>query len=153
MRTAAWLDAALKPPKRPPQANATSDDTPQRITRRAKFKAQGVVHSMPDPGPGAYLLEVFFDVGPVLYTPMGDAPLGYDQLVAWQRCSGVQLTPWECRTLRDLSLVYAGEKALAADPGAAAPGSAHETEEESMERRERVSRGIGEQLRSLRHKP
>lgn len=154
MRTMAWLDAALKPPKRPPQkASATSDDPQQRITRRAKFKADGVEHSMPDPGPGAYLLDIFFDVGPVLCTPMGQAPLGYDQLYAWQQCSGVRLTPWECRTLRDMSFAYDREKALGADPGASAPGSANESDEEAGERRERVSRGIGEQLRSLRRKP
>nr|KAJ8744646.1 hypothetical protein H9T68_11680 [Delftia sp. PS-11] len=105
---------------------------------------------MPDPGPAEYLLDIFFDVGPVLYTPMGEAPFGYDQLEAWQRCHGVRLTPWEARTLRDMSLAYAGEKALAADPGAAAPGSAHETDEQAVERRARVSKSLAQQLRAFR---
>lgn len=106
------------------------------------------MHLMPEPGPAEYLLDIFFDVGPVLYTPMGEAPFGYDQLVAWQSCSGVQLTPWEARILRDLSLAYAGEKALAADPRAAAPGSVDETHEQAVARRDRVSSGLAAQLRS-----
>ena len=151
MRTAAWLNAKLNPPKPSHKKKSTpSDDQP--ISRREKFKADGVVHAMPDPGPAAYLLGIFFDIGPVRSEGMGPFPVGYADLLAWQQCMGVQLSPWEVGVLRDLSLAYCGELSAAADPQVAAPGSGSETLEQQTQRRERVSKGLGGMLRAAARK-
>ncbi|WP_312593993.1 hypothetical protein [Comamonas terrigena] len=81
---------------------------------------------------------------------MGPLPLGYEQLQAWQRQMGVELTPWEARTVQRLSRAYCGELAAAADPRAAAPGSADESPEQAEERRDLVACRLGDSLRMLR---
>ena len=103
---------------------------------------------MPDPGPAAYLLGIFWDVGPALSEGMGPFAVGYGELRAWQECMGVQLSPWEAGVLRDLSREYCHELRSAADPQVAAPGSRAETREQAVQRRERVSKGLGAMLRA-----
>ena len=107
---------------------------------------------MPDPGPAAYLLGIFRDVGPVRSEGMGPFPLGYADLLAWQQCMGVQLSPWEVGVLRDLSRAYCNELVASADPQVAAPGSGAETQKQAATRRERVSKGLGAMLRAALRK-
>ncbi len=97
-----------------------------------------------------YLLDVLFDVGPCLPSGMGPLPLGYEQLRAWQQQMGVEFTPWEARTVQRLSRAYCGELAAAANPDAAAPGSADESPEQTEERRGKVADRLGQSLRMLR---
>ncbi|WP_454722630.1 phage tail assembly chaperone [Delftia acidovorans] len=150
MRTWAWLNAPLKP-KNGKKTQPQHDEP--RITRIEEFKAEGLEPDLPDPGPAGYLLEVFFDLGPSLQSPMGETPIGYEQLVAWQSIHGVQLTPWEGKTLCDLSISWLVAKDAAKDPGATRPGSVDESPEQAEERRQRVSSGLGDMLRSFRRAP
>jgi len=152
VRTDAWLSVTLTPPKPPRNKKSISSDEPP-ISRRQKFQADGVAHGMPDPGPAAYLLGIFRDVGPVRNEGMGPFPLGYGDLFAWQQCMGVQLSPWEAGVLCDLSRAYCSELSTAADPQAAAPGSSSETRKQAIQRRERVSNGLGAMLRAAARKP
>lgn len=149
VRTVAWLDATLKPPKRSKPRSPSQDEQPS-ITRRRKLRDDGVAHEMPDPGPAEYLLDILFDVGPVHSTGMGEVPIGYEQLAAWERVQGLRLSPWESRTLRDLSIVYCHEKAVSGDPGASAPGSIEESPEQAAERRDRVAKDLSQALRSFK---
>jgi hypothetical protein len=56
--------------------------------------------------PAPHLTEWLFDIGPSSPGSMGDAALGYQDMAAWQAISGVELLPWEARTLRRLSGEY-----------------------------------------------
>lgn len=150
MRTWAWLNAPLKPKNG--KKTQQQDDEP-RITRIKEIRAEGREPDLPDPGPAGYLLEVFFDLGPFLQSPMGSVPIGYEQLVAWQFIHGVRLNPWEGKTLCGLSNIYLGAIDAAKDPGAPRPGSVDESPEQAEERRERVSSGLGDMLRSFRRAP
>lgn len=147
-----WLDALLRPAKPPKQKNAKLDDSPP-ITRREKLLADGVDLSALDPGPAAYLLDYFMDLGPMHYSAMGEAPIGYEQIDAWARITGIRLSPWEASTLRDLSYAYGMEKSAASDPNAAAPGGIFESPEQTSERRERVANGLAQMLRSFKRGP
>lgn len=60
---------------------------------------------MPPPGDASYLLGHFWSVGPA----MGDAPITSGELRHYQENMGVGLNPWECRTLRRLSIDYLNE--------------------------------------------
>ena len=60
---------------------------------------------MPEPGSAAYLLVHFREVGPT----MGDAAISSGELRDYQENMGVQLSPWECKTLRRLSIDYLNE--------------------------------------------
>lgn len=150
VRTVAWLNAAPKPsPRESARSNNRKKDEGPPPTRREKLLAEGREHLLPDPGPAGYLLGVFFDIGPLQPGGMGAVPLDYVQLHAWQQCHGLPLSPWESGLLRALSCEYFREQRRAEDPNAAAPGSADETPEQQGERRERVSQGLGAQLRAL----
>lgn len=60
---------------------------------------------MPEPGSAAYLLGHFWDVGPT----KGDTVIDHAELRMYQENMGVQLSPWECKTLRRLSIEYLNE--------------------------------------------
>lgn len=144
VRTLAWLSATLKP-SNPSKKPRRSEEQP--LTRRQKLAEEGRTHDVPDAGPAAYLLEYLWDFGPAEHNGMGLVPIGYSQINAWQQVTGLQLSPWESATLRQLSCSYCAELATATDPMAAAPGSAHETPEQAAERRGRVSGALSSMLR------
>ena len=60
---------------------------------------------MPAPGACGYLLEHFWSVGPTL----GEGAITSGELRDYQVNMGLALTPWECRTLRRLSIDYLNE--------------------------------------------
>lgn len=65
---------------------------------------------LPD-NPAPYLTAWLFEIGPT----SGDAALGWLDLQAWERISGVELLPFEAKILRRLSVEYANERFLARD--------------------------------------
>lgn len=76
---------------------------------------------IPDAGDLTYLLHMFFDAGPAVQTPMGDAPLGWSDIRAYAKLTWTDLEPWEARALHDLSATYLverqrGEKPLSIPP-------------------------------------
>lgn len=60
---------------------------------------------MPAPGAAGYLLDHLWSAGPTC----GDAALSSAELRYYQDNMGIALTPWECRTLRRLSVDYLSE--------------------------------------------
>lgn len=68
-----------------------------------------------------YVAAYLFEIGPVLHGGMGDYPLTHSELRAWMDNTGVELTAWEARTIRRLSMEYLSEQQRATTLGAAAP--------------------------------
>lgn len=61
-----------------------------------------------------YLISHFFDVGPTMLTGASNSvPLSYAELRAWQDSLGIELQPWEARTIRRLSFEYLTQIQLA----------------------------------------
>ena len=60
---------------------------------------------MPPAGNAEYLLKHFWEVGPAI----GDAPITSGELRHYQENAGISLNPWECATLRRLSIDYLNE--------------------------------------------
>lgn len=58
------------------------------------------------PVDAAYLLDYLFEIGPTMSGVMGSGPITFQELQAWQEQIGVELSPWEVRTLRYLSSEY-----------------------------------------------
>lgn len=74
------------------------------------------------PLPGLeYLLNLLFEIGPVMSGAMGAGPLTHGEIEAAQRNLGIRLSPWECRTLRRLSIEYLNEQHRAEKRDAKAP--------------------------------
>jgi len=53
-----------------------------------------------------YLLAYLFEIGPTVAAGMGAGPISHEELRAWQANTGIELEPWEVRTLRTLSKDY-----------------------------------------------
>ncbi len=85
------------------------------------MQGRGITPAMPPPGPAAYLLEYFWDIGPSASGGMGPTPLTWAEIQAWQHVTGTPLRPWEARTLRRLSHEYINTLQASADPAAPAP--------------------------------
>lgn len=62
-----------------------------------------------------YLIGYLFEFGPLIYGPMGSAPVTHAELAAWQYNIGIRLTPWEVRLLHHLSRAYINELQASAD--------------------------------------
>lgn len=108
----AWLNAA---PRLPNQKSAPLSRL--ELTRRA-----GNEPDFPECD-AIYLANYLWEVGPVSAGGMGPAPVSHTELLAWQENTGVELSSWEARTLRDLSRAYLGESHRAEDPACPAPWS------------------------------
>jgi len=61
------------------------------------------------------------EIGPT--TPSGDgaAALGFSEMAAWSRIMGVDLSPWEARTLRRLSRTFLSQQQDSRNPACIEP--------------------------------
>lgn len=116
------------------------------MTRLQKIQSQGVAPAMPPPGMAAYLADYLFDAGPVTHNAMGSAPLGWQDLQAWQRSTGIELQAWEARALRRLSHTYLGASQAALAPDCPPPWSAQPT----PERRAHISHSLRNIFKSMK---
>lgn len=66
----------------------------------------------PVPWQANYLLEMLFDIGPVMPVGMGNGSISEQELRAYQDNQGIELTWWECSILKMLSREYAAQLSL-----------------------------------------
>jgi hypothetical protein len=77
---------------------------------------------------------------------MGTAAIGWTELQAWQRCTGVTLPPWQARLMVELAREYNGFSQKATKPDCPPPWL---DEAQVVSRRETVSRNLSINLRAL----
>lgn len=68
-----------------------------------------------------YLVDFLFEVGPTASSGMGEGPIDFGDLDAWQRQIGFVLQPWEARFLRRLSIEYLVQSQKSEKPDCPAP--------------------------------
>jgi len=119
VRQLAYLHAPIETASKKNLKKTTTPTEP--ATRMRRFDEQGVQPPLPDAGPAAHLAGYLLDAGPVAYGGMGPVPLTHADIAAWQANTGVELTAWEARTLRGLSMDWVGMLQTAAQPDCAAP--------------------------------
>tara|TARA_R110002072_G_scaffold38314_4_gene110916 strand:+ start:18670 stop:19011 length:342 start_codon:yes stop_codon:yes gene_type:complete len=91
--------------------------------------------------PANYLTDWLFEIGPTI----GEGLVGYQDMAAWQRISGVELMPWEARTLRRLSAEYSAERYRARKANCPPPYS-----EQPAAVRDRVTEQFAAMMQALR---
>lgn len=91
------------------------------MTRLQTLRAQDAQPDIPAAGPGAYLVGYLFDAGPIVNSSGSSAPLSWQDLSAWSSGTGIELQPWEARTLRTLSRAYLHSATAAQSPNCPAP--------------------------------
>lgn len=131
MRQTAWLSTA------PEKAN--SKDKLEPVSRLKAMRQRGEEPMLP-PNPAEYLTDWLFEIGPTIPTGMGEVPLTFGDLAAWQDVMGIELEPWEARLLKSLSGDFVDERYHARKRDRPAPWSGIESEPEAV--RDKVSRQI-----------
>ena len=100
--------------------------------------------------PAPYLSEWLFDMGPTVVGGMGESPLGYQDMAAWQAVSGIELMPWEASLLRRLSGAYAVMRHKAEEPACPAPYTG--AVDELKARRDQVAQQVDAVFGKLKRK-
>lgn len=98
------------------------------------------------PCPAPFIVEHLVEIGPVVSSGMGSAPIGWPDIMAWQGCTGVALSPWAARQIRSLSIAYLTMCREAEKPDCPAPWQSTENIETN---RDQVSRRLGLALNAI----
>lgn len=123
VKQAAWLNTIPSKAKRP-RRETKSDAMPPLLG-------------------GAYLIEILFEVGPAKPLGMGgNVSIDEVDLAAWMANQCVTLTPWEAKTIRQLSREYAAMLSEAIEPNAPPPWV--DPEIMTAERREKISKAMSD---------
>ena len=73
------------------------------------------------PNPAEHVTDWLLEIGPTSISGMGEAPVSWETIDAWQRLTGIELDPWEARTIRRLSSAYVGQRYEARKPNCPPP--------------------------------
>lgn len=85
------------------------------------MKAKDKDIELPQIDAGFYIIDYWQEAGKACYGGMGESPLTSLELEAWANGNGIELTPYEFKTIRALSVDYLsskrqGEKAICPSP-------------------------------------
>jgi hypothetical protein len=114
----AWLHATPKPPEGTKRAENTKSAI--KLSRHDQMKKAGITPKMP-PNPMPHMIERLVEIGLTESNGMGAVPIGWATIDAWQRCTGIELDPWEAKLLRRLSAAYVVESRRAEDETCSPP--------------------------------
>lgn len=143
----AWLSAV--PSEDTDNTKKKTTDKRSRYTRFVEGGADEFSHSlqMPEVLGADYLVSLLNEVGPVDTNGMGVTPVGWTEMFHWIELTGLELSPWECLTIRELSQAYATEYSQSSDKNRPPPFS---PEVISQTQRDKVSNMLGAFLRSFK---
>lgn len=99
------------------------------------MKRDGLPIRMP-PNPMPHVVERLMEIGLTEVAGMGVGPISWRSIADWQQSTGIELSRWEARLLRQLSVEYVAEQHRAESETCPPPWRAEVTQRE---------REIGEQ--------
>lgn len=67
------------------------------------------------------MVDYLFDVGPVMGGGMSAAAITWEEINEWQDATGIELSAWEARTLRRLSVAFVAATQAAEEPDCKPP--------------------------------
>lgn len=102
----AWLNATPKPP--PGSKRAAAKDQPPPVSRIEQMKRSKIVPQMP-PCPAPHIITRLVEIGLTEAAGMGAGPISWQSIDAWCNRTAIDLSPWEARLLRSLSVSYVAE--------------------------------------------
>jgi hypothetical protein len=102
-RQLAWFKAI---PVVKQEKSVASGDKQAELTRAEKIQKNGGKPLMPDVGDAEYVITYWQDLGMVEMGAMGPVPLSAREIISWQQCTGVELTAWEYRAIKQMSQAY-----------------------------------------------
>jgi hypothetical protein len=139
VRQLAWLSATPK------------DDKKNRITqfREAEYTADQLDELYPDVGDAHYLVGLFYDSGIWTQTGMGNVPLSWQEIQAWNNVNEYELPLWTIKLIKQMSDTYCQEFSKSSEL-CQAPYT--KEQEVVLESEEVVGNRVANQLRSMSNK-
>ncbi|HSW83534.1 MAG TPA: hypothetical protein VLH12_08670 [Usitatibacter sp.] len=134
----AWLYAV---PKAPEPGRKKIEREGSRIS---SLKSKGREPRLPQCGL-QYLVDILLEIGPTEQNGMGSSALSYQEILAWQICTGRRLQPWEVGMVRRMSFEWCAESHRAEEHDCPAPWG---NEEVTADELRRVSNALRASLRS-----
>lgn len=145
VRHVAWLNAVPRPApgsKRAEIAAKAGEGAPS-ATRLDRLKAVGVKTPPLPPCPLPHVIGWLFEIGLQDSIGMGAAPLSWREINGWCDATGVDLSGWDRRLIRRLSVDYVGEARRAEDESCPSPWRAPVTAEERASEDARLRMVLG----------
>jgi hypothetical protein len=139
----AWLNTSPVPKNK--KVESKSDTR----TRKERMEENDEIVILPE-CIADFLLCHLMEVGPSLSTGLGPAPFDHRHIEAWMRCNGIELPPWQCNLLVQLSREYVSFQSKAVEEDCPSPWA---TEEQTEVRRDVVARALQSRMRALTSKP
>ena len=113
MRHSAWLSTS---PRKPDPNERKDSSVPRYKSLEGTPRAE-----LPTVDGAEHLLEILFDIGPVVSNGFGASPISEQEIWCWQQNRQTPLSSWECATIRQLSKEYANMLQDAQDPSCPPP--------------------------------
>lgn len=89
-----------------------------------------------------YLVRWLFDVGPAMSGGMGPSVLTHSELLAWQSNTGIELTAWETKVLRGLSMDFLSMSDSAKSPSCPPPWTPEPVEARDVDVAKRIKEAL-----------
>ncbi|WP_093011186.1 phage tail assembly chaperone [Sphingobium sp. YR768] len=136
----AWLNATPKPP--PGSKRAAAKDQPPPVSRIDQMKRNKIVPQMP-PNPAPHIITRLVEIGLTEAAGMGAGPISWQSIDAWCNRTAIDLSPWEARLLRSLSVSYVAEGRKAESENCPAPWRHEVTDREKEVEVQRLQMLLG----------
>ena len=114
-----------------------------RKSRQETLTDRGISPQYPHIEVGEYLIDYLFELGPVMYTGEGIAPVNFGEIESWALLTGTPVSPFDAKALRFLSASFVRQANAAKDPKCPSPW------EPTMPDREVISDGVEEMFKAL----
>ena len=88
------------------EKSVANSDKQTELTRAEKIQKNGGRPLLPDVGDAEYVITYWQDLGMVEMGAMGPIPLSAREILSWQECTGVELSAWEYRAIKQMSQSY-----------------------------------------------
>jgi len=88
------------------EKSVANSDKQTELTRAEKIQKNGCRPLLPDVGDAEYVITYWQDLGMVEMGAMGPVPLSAREILSWQECTGVELSAWEYRAIKQMSQAY-----------------------------------------------
>lgn len=138
----AWLHATPKPPEGTKRAANQQKNEAPKLSRLDDMKRSGILPAMPA-NPLPHIVEWLVEMGISESNGMGASPLSWQEISAWCERTGVDLSPWEARLIRALSVEYIGFSRRAEDENCPSPCRTEVTQRERDTEQARLESVLG----------
>lgn len=90
--------------------------------------------------PAPHITDWLLEIGPTVSGAMGEGPISWQDMAAWQQLTGIELLPFEARTVRHLSHTFLAQRHDARKPDCPPPYAG--LKEDIVSNREMVARQL-----------